>query len=236
MATDSPDDTIPDAALGTDDQKAPESKLVATKRAWAREGRLLTGAQADSTPAARPRLPPGQRLVTNWPVLDLGILPDVGADDWTLTVDGLVDHPFTWRWADFQDQPAFSDTSDIHCVTSWSRYDNHWRGVSAGHIVALARPQADAAHVLLHSYDGYTTNLSLAAFSAADVLLAATWQGEPLTREHGGPVRLVVPQAYFWKSAKWIRRIQFVNDDTPGFWEVRGYHNEGDPWTEQRYG
>ncbi|MBB6252658.1 sulfite oxidase-like oxidoreductase [Nitrospirillum iridis] len=222
MVTDNPDDTA--------DR---QSKLVATKRAWAREGRLLTGAAPSPE---RPRLPPGQRLVSNWPVLDLGIQPDVPLAQWALTVDGLVDHPFTWSWADFQDQPAFSDVSDIHCVTSWSRYDNHWQGVSARHIVETARPQADAAHVILHSHDGYITNLSLSVFDDADVLLATAWEGKPLAREHGGPVRLVVPKVYFWKSAKWIRRIQFTNDDMPGFWEVRGYHNEGDPWTEQRYG
>ncbi|WP_416211046.1 sulfite oxidase-like oxidoreductase [Nitrospirillum sp. BR 11828] len=231
MAKDSPDDMMAETPLPA--SEAPENKLVETKRAWAREGRLLTGA----APAAdRPRLPPGQRLVTSWPVLDLGIQPEVEATTWTLTVDGLVDRPFTWSWADFQAQPVVSDTSDIHCVTSWSRYDNHWQGVSARHLTALAQPQPEAAHVLLHSHDGYTTNLRLTAFDDADVLLATHWEGHPLTREHGGPVRLVVPKAYFWKSAKWISRIQFINDDTPGFWEVRGYHNEGDPWTEQRYG
>jgi DMSO/TMAO reductase YedYZ molybdopterin-dependent catalytic subunit len=132
-------------------------------------------------------------------------------------------------------QPQIEDTSDIHCVTSWSRYDNRWQGVSTGHILDLVRPKAEAKHVILHSYDGYTTNITTKVFGEPDVLLAHSWEGQLLTAEHGAPVRLIVPQWYFWKSAKWIKRIEFAAQDQPGFWEVRGYHNEGDPWDEQRY-
>lgn len=208
-------------------------KLVESKQRWAREGRLLTGH------TARPlegRLPPGQRQVTNWPVLDLGIQPDVPPEGWRLTIDGLVEKPVTWDWAAFRAQPAFHDVSDIHCVTAWSRFDNSWDGVSAKHILATARPKPEARFIVFHSYDDYTTNLPLAEFDAADVLLAHSWQGKPLSRDHGGPVRAVVPRLYFWKSAKWIWRIEFIAADRSGFWEVRGYHDHGDPWTEERYG
>lgn len=220
----------------TDDDKPTvlgriKDKLVGTKEKWAREGRLLTG-----TAAARgQRLPPGQRLVKDWPILDLGLQPQTRPDDWQLAVDGAVRHPLRWDWATFRAQPSFEDVSDIHCVTAWSRFDNRWAGVSAQHLLALAQPLPAARHVVLHATDGYTTNLRIEHFAAPDVVLAHSWDGRPLTPEHGGPVRLVVPRFYFWKSAKWLERIEFLIDDAPGFWEVRGYHNEGDPWREQRY-
>ncbi|HXV23469.1 MAG TPA: sulfite oxidase-like oxidoreductase [Alphaproteobacteria bacterium] len=210
-----------------------KDKLVESKQKWAREGRLLTGAMAD--PASE-RLPPGQRLVQNWPVLDLGIRPALSLESWRLSVDGLVANPISWSWADFRAQPQTESVSDIHCVTAWSRYDNHWEGVAARHLLALVRPLPEAAHILFHAHDGYTTNLPLKAFDRDDVLLAAKWQGAPLASEHGGPVRVVVPKLYFWKSAKWVKRIEFVSNDSKGFWEVRGYHNEADPWKEERYG
>jgi len=208
-------------------------KLVATKQAWARAGRLLTGKHGDPE---IDRLPPGQRLVTNWPVLDLGIQPDVPRSAWKLKVDGLVAMPIDWNWDDYAAQPAFEDVSDVHCVTQWSRYDNRWSGVSVAHLVGVVQPLPEACHVVLHGYDGYTTNVRLDHFSEADCLLAHSHDGVPLSREHGGPVRLIIPRYYLWKSAKWLKRIEFVGADKPGFWEVRGYHNEGDPWTEQRYG
>jgi DMSO/TMAO reductase YedYZ molybdopterin-dependent catalytic subunit len=208
-------------------------KLVQSKERWAREGRLLTGRRArpDSE-----HLPPGQRQVENWPVLDLGIQPAVATADWQLVVDGLVENPIRWDWPTLRAQPVFRDVSDIHCVTAWSRFDNAWEGVSARHVIATVRPLAAARFVVLHSYDDYTTNLPLADFAAADALLAHSWQGRPLPREHGGPVRMVVPRLYFWKSAKWLRRIEFIAEDRRGFWEERGYHDHGDPWTEERYG
>ncbi len=206
-------------------------KLVASKERWAREGRLLTG-----KPAPRgERLPPGQHLVRDWPVLDLGIVPNNATDSWRIAVDGLVENPLDWSWADFMAQPQASFVSDIHCVTAWSRYDNRWDGVGALHILDLARPKPEAEFVILHSYDDYETNLPLADFADDDVLLAHAWQGEPLSREHGGPVRAIVPKLYFWKSAKWIRRIELVAHNRPGFWEERGYHDRGDPWSEERY-
>jgi DMSO/TMAO reductase YedYZ molybdopterin-dependent catalytic subunit len=207
-------------------------KLVASKERWAREGRLLTGKSG----TRGERLPPGQHLVRDWPVLDLGILPNVTPEEWRLAIDGLVDSPFSWNWAEFMAQPQVTDTSDVHCVTAWSRYDNRWQGVSAKHILGLAKPQPEARFVVFHSYDDYTTNLPLADFDDDDVLLAHSWDGKPLAKEHGGPVRVVVPKLYFWKSAKWVKRIEFLAQDRPGFWEERGYHDRGDPWNEERYG
>jgi DMSO/TMAO reductase YedYZ molybdopterin-dependent catalytic subunit len=210
-----------------------KDKLVAAKQAWARAGRLLTGSPDE---AHAWRLPPGQRLVTNWPVLDLGIQPDLPRADWRLTVDGAVVNPIVWGWDELCAQPVFEDVSDIHCVTQWSRYDNHWRGVSVQHLLSVVQPLPHANHVVLHGYDGYTTNLRLDHFAEADCLLAYSHDGAPITREHGGPVRMVIPRFYLWKSAKWLKHIEFFVADKPGFWETRGYHNQGDPWTEERYG
>jgi DMSO/TMAO reductase YedYZ molybdopterin-dependent catalytic subunit len=210
-----------------------KDKLIATKRRWAQEGRLLTGRPSNRE---EDRLPPGQRKTEHWPVLDLGVQPDIPRDRWRLQVDGLVAHPMRLDWAAFQALPQTERESDIHCVTSWSRFDNRWRGVGVHDLLARVMPKAEARFVTLWSYDTYTTNLPLEEFAAADALLATHWNGAPLTREHGGPMRAVVPQLYFWKSAKWVKRIEFHAADRPGFWEERGYHNHGDPWTEQRYG
>jgi len=218
----------------SDDKKPSlKDKLIATKEKWAKAGRLLTGKPDE---AHANRLPPGQKLVSNWPVLDLGLQPDVPADEWRLTVDGLVENAVTLTFDAFQQLPQSESVSDIHCVTQWSRYDNHWRGVASRDLLALVRPKDEAKHVVFHSYDGYTTNVALDVFAADDVIIAHSWEGEPLAREHGGPVRIVIPRFYFWKSAKWVKRIEFRRDDQPGFWEVRGYHNVGDPWKEERYG
>lgn len=210
-------------------------KMVAMKERWAREGRGLTS-EAASAGAQRRRLPPGQHLVKDWPVLDLGHQPAVDHRDWSLRVGGAVERPFTWDWPAFDEQPVVETVADIHCVTAWSRYDNRWRGVPFSAVLAAARPRADARFVMLKSYDGYATNLPLSALLKADALLATHWEGAPLTRAHGGPMRLVLPHLYFWKSAKWLRQIWFMDRDTPGFWEARGYHRLGDPWAEQRYG
>jgi len=210
-----------------------KEKLIQRKQEWARDGRLLTGNQTMEDRELR--LPRGQRLVTDWPVLDLGIQPDVPTAAWSLTVDGLVENPLTWDWDQYMAQPQFEDVSDIHCVTAWSRYDNLWQGVSTRHIIDLVKPKTEANHIILHGFDGYTTNVTLAAFAADDALIAHSWEGKKLTRQHGGPVRAIIPQYYLWKSAKWVSRLEFVDADQPGFWEVRGYHNEGDPWKEERY-
>jgi DMSO/TMAO reductase YedYZ molybdopterin-dependent catalytic subunit len=208
-------------------------KLTAAKQAWARAGRLLTG---KTDPDKEMRLPPGQRLVTNWPVLDLGVQPHVPTETWRLDVDGAVANPISLDWAQFMDLPQAEDQSDIHCVTQWSRYDNRWQGVKTSVLLALVQPRPEARHVILHSHDGYTTNLLLAHFAEDDCLVAHSHDGVPLTREHGAPARVIVPRYYFWKSAKWIKRIEISAVDRPGFWEVRGYHNVGDPWIEERYG
>lgn len=211
-----------------------KEKLVASKQLWAKEGRLLTGQRGSGRPADR--LPPGQRLVKTWPVLDLGVRPDVSTETWSLTVDGLIENPVTLDWPAFMALKQSECKSDIHCVTAWSRYDNHWRGVAAADLLDVVKPKPEASHVLFQSYDGYTTNLPLSEFAVAAALLATHWEGEALSAEHGGPVRVVVPQLYFWKSAKWLKRMTFSAEDHPGFWEVRGYHNRGDPWNEERYG
>ena len=208
-------------------------KLVESKERWAREGRLLTGRHARP---GEERLPPGQRRVVDWPVLDLGIQPEVPLEQWRLAVDGLAEHPMEWDWAGFQALPQSRLVSDIHCVTQWSRYDNAWEGVSARDLLSLVRPRPEAKFIWFTSYDDYTTNLPLASFDDEDVLLAHSWSGKPIAREHGGPVRAVVPKLYFWKSAKWLRRITLLAEDKPGFWEMRGYHMNGDPWMEERYG
>ncbi|MBX7147322.1 MAG: sulfite oxidase-like oxidoreductase [Alphaproteobacteria bacterium] len=209
-----------------------KQKLVETKEKWAKEGRLLTGQTSD---AAKDRLPSGQREVKNWPVLDLGIQPNIPLDNWKLTVDGLVKNPVALDWKQLQDMPMVDLVSDVHCVTAWSRFDNHWQGVSTRELAKLVQPMGDAKFVLCSSYDGYTTNVPLDIFLDQNSLIAIAWEGKPLTREHGGPVRMVIPKLYFWKSAKWIKRLEFIKEDHPGFWETRGYHNHGDPWLEQRY-
>ncbi len=214
------------------DKPPADSKLTTIKQQWAADDRALTGR------VARPqtdRLPPGQHLVKDWPVLDLGVHPKVERDRWTLRVFGAVAEAITWDWAGFCAQTQVREVTDMHCVTTWSRYDNTWQGVATRSVLDAVRPQPAAAFVVLHSHDGYTTNLPLADFAAEDAVLAHSWEGKPLTAEHGGPVRLIVPHLYLWKSAKWLQRIEFVTADKPGFWEVRGYHERGDPWREQRY-
>ena len=218
--------------MGIFDSDAKRQKLLDKKRQWAEEGRLLTG---KTGLRGRDRLPPGQHEVKNWPVLDLGVQPMIDRNKWQLTIDGLVENPVTWDWLAFFTQPQVTWVSDIHCVTAWSRYDNEWVGVSAAHILSVVKPLPDARYLMLHSQDSYTTNLTLQQFSDEDVLLAHSWQGELLPREHGGPVRAIVPQFYFWKSAKWLKRIEFIAEDKLGYWENRGYHNSGDPWKEERY-
>jgi len=218
--------------MADDDQPPPDSKLTRTKEKWAREGRFLTG---KITRPEDQRLPPGQHLTKDWPVLDLGVMPPVSRERWRLDVYGAIENPVFWTFAEFTAQKQEQFTSDIHCVTTWSRYDNLWEGLSTRELLAVCEPREDARFVVLHSYDGYTTNLALEDFAAEDALLAHSWSGQPLTEEHGGPVRLVVPHLYFWKSAKWLQAIEFLTEDAPGFWEVRGYHNRGDPWAEQRY-
>ena len=189
-----------------------------------------------------PVLPVGQHEVKNWPVLDLGEQPEVTLDQWKLEVTGLVENPVTLDWRQFLALPQVDDVSDFHCVTTWSRYNNHWRGVRFSTIAELAVPRDGAQHVLCTGYDfmpgsyiPYTTNLPLARAVDADVLLVHTWEGRPLPREHGGPVRMITPKLYAWKGTKWIRKIEFLAEDKKGFWELRGYSNSAEPWFNDRY-
>jgi DMSO/TMAO reductase YedYZ molybdopterin-dependent catalytic subunit len=221
-----PEDDIPTTG-------AIKDKLIRTKERWAEEGRLLTGTHGDPE---RDRLPPGQTLVKDWPVLDLGVQPDVSHDKFRLRLEGLVENRLALDWDGFMALPQTEMVRDIHCVTQWSRYDNHFAGVMVRDLLALAQPKPEARFVAMTSYDGYTTNLTMDDFAGEDVMLAHAWEGKPLERQHGGPVRLVLPRLYFWKSPKWITRIELLAEDRPGFWEVRGYHNRGDPWVEERYG
>jgi DMSO/TMAO reductase YedYZ molybdopterin-dependent catalytic subunit len=208
------------------------AKLIATKEKWARDGRALTGTTSDP---ARVRRPPGQRVTADFPVLDLGIQPNLSHAEWSLSVAGQVERPLKWDWRTFMSQPQITYVNDIHCVTTWSRYDNTWVGVSIRHLLAEVKPLPSAKFLMVKSFDGYSTNVPLADVDRDDVFIAHTWQNAPLEREHGGPARLVVPHLYFWKSAKWIRHITFMDRDQPGYWEARGYHMRGDPWKEERY-
>jgi DMSO/TMAO reductase YedYZ molybdopterin-dependent catalytic subunit len=208
------------------------SKLTRSKQRWAAEGKFLTGKV--SRPEAE-RLPPGQHLTKDWPTLDLGMTPQISREHWRLDVYGAVENTIFWNFSQFLAQKQTQFVSDIHCVTTWSRYDNQWEGLATRELLMACRPRDEARFVVLYSSDGYTTNLALEDFAAEDALLAHSWSGMPLAAEHGGPVRLVVPHLYFWKSAKWLKAIEFLDRESPGFWEVRGYHNRGDPWAEQRY-
>ncbi|MBX7100978.1 MAG: sulfite oxidase-like oxidoreductase [Myxococcaceae bacterium] len=182
-----------------------------------------------------PRLPPGQHLTKSWPVLDLGVKPEVSTSAWRLTVDGAVDAPVTLDWAAFQALPQVKDDSDFHCVTTWSLMDSTWTGVPVSTVLALAQPKAEATHLMTYAADGYTTNLPIEEALKDDVLLVHAWNGQPLTKEHGGPVRMITPQLYAWKGAKWINRIELLTKDRPGFWEVRGYSMTAHPWRDDRY-
>ncbi|HQT67160.1 MAG TPA: molybdopterin-dependent oxidoreductase [Acetobacteraceae bacterium] len=208
-----------------------KEKLIGKKQDWAREGRLLTGKTADHAT----RLPPGQHLVSDWPVLDLGIQPLVPRESFRLVIDGAVSNAVALGWADIMALPQTIYRADMHCVTQWSRYDNEWQGVAARTIIELVQPLAAASHVIFHAHDDYITNVTLDQFDQTDAALVHSWQGQPIERLHGGPLRGMIPKLYLWKSAKWIKRIEFATADHPGFWETRGYNNNADPWLEERY-
>jgi DMSO/TMAO reductase YedYZ molybdopterin-dependent catalytic subunit len=189
-----------------------------------------------------PQLPVGQHVVKNWPVLDLGEQPEISLETWKLEVTGLVENPYTLKWDEFLSMPQTDDVSDFHCVTTWSRFDNHWSGVAFSAIAERAVPKPEAKFVLCTGYDfmpgsyvPYTVNVPLARALDGDVLLVHTWEGKPLPREHGGPCRMITPKLYAWKGAKWIRKIEFLAEDKKGFWEVRGYSNSAEPWFNDRY-
>lgn len=208
-----------------------KDSYIAAKERWARK---MAGKEKPAVRSAD-RLPPGQHLVTNFPVLDLGVQPTVDLAQWTLRIHGQVERPVTLNWAQFQALPQFRDVSDFHCVTTWSQYDMAWEGVAFFTLADLVGPKPGATHVYFRSYDGYTTNNRLDALMDDDVLLAHSWNGAPLSREHGGPVRVIVPKLYAWKGAKWVKELIFLDRDLLGFWELRGYSNTADPWTDDRF-
>jgi DMSO/TMAO reductase YedYZ molybdopterin-dependent catalytic subunit len=189
-----------------------------------------------------PTVPPGQTVVSKWPVLDLGDKPFVTTENWSLTVRGLVDRPTTLRWADFLALPQVEDSSDFHCVTTWSKLNNRWRGVRFADLMSHVGVQPEAQFVLATAFDRdvssgeyYSTNVSLTDAMSPDVLLVHEWEGKPLPHEHGGPVRMITPRLYAWKGAKWIKELVLLAEDQLGFWERRGYSNSAIPWFDDRF-
>ncbi|MEM9932481.1 MAG: sulfite oxidase-like oxidoreductase [Bacteroidota bacterium] len=185
-------------------------------------------------PTQKP-LPPGQHEAHDFPVLSAGPTPKVPLAKWELRVEGMVANPLLFSWQEFLQLPAHSFQVNIHCVTKWSKTDTPWRGVSLQTILGQATPLAEGKYLMLHCYGGYTTNVPLADVLHDKAFIAFEYEGYPLTPEHGGPARVVVPHLYFWKSAKWIHKLEVMAEDKVGFWESIGYHHYGDPWKEQRY-
>ena len=196
--------------------------------------RGFTGRRQPSGDAAS-RIPPGQYLTEDYPVLSAGPTPRIELADWSFTIDGLVEAPVTWSWDQFQALPRQDWTVDISCVTKWTKLDMQWTGVSIDTLLESVTLDPAARFVVAHSYGGYTTNLPLQDVLNGQAFVAYTYDGQPLEPAHGGPARMVVPHLYFWKSAKWVRGLRLMADDEPGFWESLGYHNHGDPWREERY-
>ncbi len=195
----------------------------------------LRAAEPRRKPGENDRLPPGQHLTDKFPVLTYGSTPHVPKDRWRLRVTGLVEEALVWTYEDLAAMPQADITADFHCVTRWSQLDNAWTGVPIREAMSRVRLKPEAGFVMVHGYGGYTTNLHLEDFLDDDVLLAHSRNGEPLSGEHGGPLRLIVPKRYAWKSAKWINGLEFMAQDRPGFWESCGYHMRGDPWAEERF-
>jgi len=181
------------------------------------------------------RLPPGQSLTLKWPVLQYGSVPRFDATRWDFRISGLVEHPLRLTWEEFNQLPKFQVTRDFHCVTRWSRFDNLWEGVAFREVERRAQPKPSARYVLVHGEQGYTANIPRADLEREDVLFATHHDGQPLTPDHGYPLRLIVPHLYGWKSVKWVRELEFLDHDQLGFWEQNGYNRYGDPWKEQRY-
>jgi DMSO/TMAO reductase YedYZ molybdopterin-dependent catalytic subunit len=183
-----------------------------------------------------PRLPPGQYdSGDEWPVLNAEVTPKLSTDSWTFTVEGLVERPTTWSWDEIHALEPSTYHGAIHCVTTWSKFDMTFIGVSVDTLLAAAGPQRGAAHVIAFSHTGYTTNLPLGDVTGGKAWVVWEVDGRPLPVDHGGPARLLVPHLYFWKSAKWAAGLRLMDHDEPGFWERNGYHDRGDPWLEQRY-
>ncbi len=195
--------------------------------------RAFRGRRHDAATAGR--LPPGQYLERDFPVLSAGPTPRIPLDQWRFTIEGLVREPVGWSWREFLRLPSRTFTVDIHCVTKWSKLDTRWEGVSLDTLLAQAGLDPKARFATAHCYGGYTTNLPLPDLLDGRAFVAYRHDDLALAPEHGGPARLLVPHLYFWKSAKWVRGLHLADQDEPGFWEARGYHNYGDPWQEQRY-
>jgi len=181
------------------------------------------------------RLPPGQSLTLKWPVLHYGSVPRFDPERWDFRVYGAVDAPVRWTWSEFNALPKVKRHSDFHWVTRWSRFDNDWEGVAFREVLERLKLKAGARYVLVHAEQGFTANVPLADLDREEVLLATHHDGQPLSPDHGYPLRLIVPHLYAWKSVKWVRGIEFLDQDAPGFWEQNGYHMYGDPWREQRF-
>lgn len=209
------------------------ARLIEAKQRWA-EKQKAAGWKPRAV-ASGERLPPGQKLTPGFPVLDLGVRPQIPLSEWSLSLDGLVAQPVRLDWAAFNALPQVSDVSDFHCVTTWSKFDCRWGGVAFTTLFELAQPKPEAAFVYFTGYDGYSTNVPLAACLDDDVLVATSFDGAPLPVEHGGPARMIIPKLYAWKGSKFLKSISFLDQDKLGFWEVRGYSNTADPWTEDRY-
>jgi DMSO/TMAO reductase YedYZ molybdopterin-dependent catalytic subunit len=205
---------------------------VITARAFGDRGRK----RAEKLGIDPSRLPPGQSPTLKFPVLTIGRTPKVETATWSLSIHGEAQAPFALDWDELMALPQVGLTCDLHCVTRWSKFDTQWMGVRVRDLIERAKPTAAATHVLVHADGSYTTNLPLAALLDDDVLIAHTFDGRPLERDHGGPARLLDPQRNLWKSAKWVRAIELLDHDQPGIWERNGYHNEGDPWREERRG
>jgi DMSO/TMAO reductase YedYZ molybdopterin-dependent catalytic subunit len=182
------------------------------------------------------RLPPGQSLTLKWPVLHYGSVPRFDPAKWDFNIRGLVEQPVRLTWDQFSGLPKVTTHSDFHCVTRWSRFDNDWAGVAFREVLKLVKLKPEAKYVLVHAEQGFTANVPLADLDREDVLFATHHDGEPLTADHGYPLRLIVPHLYAWKSVKWVRGLEFTGQDVPGFWEQNGYHMYGDPFREQRFG
>ncbi len=200
------------------------------------EPRFGTGETGGGHELERRRVPPGQYVTDRFPVLHYGPVPSFDRDSWDFRIWGLVEEEKRWTFDQFRQLPTREVVADIHCVTGWSKLDTRWEGVSTHEVLRHVQLKPEARFVLVHAERGFTTNLSLEDFLREENLFAWRYNGEELTPEHGWPLRLVVPSLYFWKSAKWVRGIELLADDRPGFWESYGYHNRGDPWKEERYG
>lgn len=222
--------------MSTPDEQASnlESQPLASSKERIARRKAAAGVGTGLPDAAGDRLPPGQHLVSGFPVLDLGVQPHVPREKWTLRIGGVAAAQ-ELDWDQLSGLPQTESVADFHCVTTWSIYDSTVVGVRFTDLFQTLEIDPEATHVTFHSYDDYTTNVPLEALLREDSLLIHSWGGQPLTREHGAPVRAWVPRLYGWKSAKWIRAIEFMTADRPGFWEVRGYHNHADPWLEQRF-